>query len=198
MRDLNFFEIYIEKKEIKVHKKILYFTVLISTIILLLIYTIYSEIVIRRETKTIKNLKIIAEDPKILKKVDNIREKEIEVNQFRESVEKLRLLDMAIEKRNIVDKDLLDKINDNIPKEIFLTSLSIQGGDIYIVGMSKDKWAIAEFQKGLESLEDCEEIFVSNISKQEEHYNFSLNITLVGVNDDGEVVEEENQNERIN
>ncbi|MBU5254901.1 PilN domain-containing protein [Tissierella praeacuta] len=198
MRDLNFFEIYIEKKEIKVDKKILYFTVLISAIILLLIYTIYSEIVIRRETKTIKNLKIIAEDPKILKKVDDIREKEIEVNQFRESVEKLRLLDMAIEKRNIVDKDLLDKINDNIPKEIFLTSLSIQGGDIYIVGMSKDKWAIAEFQKGLESLEDCEEIFVSNISKQEEHYNFSLNITLVGVNDDGEVVEEENQNERIN
>lgn len=194
MRDLNFFEIYIEKKEIKVNKKILYFIASISAIILLLIYTIYSEIVIRRETKTIKNLKIIAEDSKILKKVDEIKEKEIEVNQFRESVEKLKLLDMAIEERDIVDKVLLDKINDNVPEEIFLTSLSIQGGDIYIVGISKDKWSIAEFQKGLESLENCEEIFVSNISKQEEYYNFSLNITLVGVNDNGEVVEKENQN----
>ncbi|WP_313756431.1 PilN domain-containing protein [Tissierella sp.] len=198
MRDLNFFEIYIEKKEIKGDKKILYFTVLISSIILLLIYTIYSEIVIRRETKTIKSLKIIAEDSKILKKVGEIREKELEVNQFRESVEKLKLLNMAIEERDIVDKVLLDKINDNIPEEIFLTSLSIQGEDIYIVGISKDKWAIAEFQKGLGSLENWGEIFVSNISKQEEYYNFSLNITLVGVNDNGEVVEEENQNERIN
>jgi len=50
----------------------------------------------------------------------------------------------------------------------------------------------------LGSLENWGEIFVSNISKQEEYYNFSLNITLVGVNDNGEVVEEENQNERIN
>ncbi|WP_353095903.1 PilN domain-containing protein [Tissierella praeacuta] len=194
MRDLNFFEIYIEKKEFKIDKKIIYFTVLISVAISVLIFLIYSEIVIRRETKIVKSLRSTVEDSKTLEKVEEIREKEIEVKKFRESVEKLKLLDTAISERDTVDKVLLDKINDNIPDEIFLTSLSIQGEDIYIVGISKDKWAIAEFQKGLESLENCEEIFVSNISKQGENYNFSLNITLMGVDNNGEVIEEENQN----
>ncbi len=193
MRDLNFFESYIEKKEFKIDKKIIYFTVSTFAILFLIGYTIYNEIVIRQEMKMVESLRLTAENPKTLEKVEEIKSKEAEVNEFSKSVEKIKLLNEAIEKRNIVDEALLDKINDNIPEELFLTSLSIQGGEIQIVGISKDKWAIAEFQKGLESIDNYEEIFVSNISKQEDYYNFSLNITLRGVREDAEVVEE-NQN----
>lgn len=193
MRDLNFFESYIEKKEFKIDKKIIYFTVSTFAILSLIGYTIYNEIVIRQEMKMVESLRLTAENPKTLEKVEEIKSKEAEVNEFSKSVEKIKLLNEAIEKRDIVDEALLDKINDNIPEELFLTSLSIQGGEIHIVGISKDKWAIAEFQKGLESIDNYEEIFVSNISKQEDYYNFSLNITLRGVMEDAEVVEE-NQN----
>ncbi len=193
MRDLNFFESYIEKREFKIDKKILFFTISTFMVLSLIAYSVYNQLLIRQETRTVVSLRETAEDPKTLKKVEEIKSKEVEVNQFKESVEKIKLLDKSIAERDIVDEVLLDKINDSIPEELFLTSLSIQGEEIHIVGISKDKWAIAEFQKGLESIDNYEEIFVSNISKQEDYYNFSLNITLRGVND-GEAVEEENQN----
>lgn len=194
MRDLNFFVNYIEKKEFKIDKKIIYFAVSTFVVLSLIFYTIYNELIIRNETKMVESLRLVAENPKTLAKVEEISSKEIEVNQFKESVEKIKLLNKTIERRDIVDEALLNKINDSIPEELFLTSLSIQGEEIHIVGLSKDKWSIAEFQKGLESIDDYEEIFVSNISKQEDYFNFSLNITLRGVSEDAEAVEEENQN----
>ena len=192
MRDLNFFQNYIEKNEFKIDKKIIYFTVITFIFLSLIAYTVYNEIIIRQEKRIVVSLRETAEDPKTLKKVEEIRIKEVEVNEFKESVDKIKLLDKNIEERDIVDEALLDKINDNIPEELFLTSLSIQGEEIHIVGISKDKWAIAEFQKGLECIDNYDEIFVSNISKQEDYYNFSLNITLRSVSDDTEDMEEEN------
>lgn len=194
MRDLNFFESYIEKTEFKLDKKLVYFTLSTFAILFLIFYTIYNQMLIREEMKLVESLKATAENPATLKKIEDIKAKEIEVNEFKDSVEKIKVLDKSIEGRDIVDEVLLNKINDSIPEELFLTSLSVQGEEIQIVGISMDKWAIAEFQKGLESIEDYEEIFVSNISKQEDYYNFSLTITLRGVNDDAEVIEEEIQN----
>ncbi len=192
MRDLNFFQNYIEKNEFKIDKKIIYFTVITFIFLSLIAYTVYNEIIIRQEKRIVVSLRETAEDPKTLKKVEEIRIKEVEVSEFKESVDKIKLLDKNIEERDIVDEALLDKINDNIPEELFLTSLSIQGEEIHIVGISKDKWAIAEFQKGLECIDNYDEIFVANISKQEDYYNFSLNITLRGVSDDREDMEEGN------
>ncbi|MDU5080042.1 PilN domain-containing protein [uncultured Tissierella sp.] len=192
MRDLNFFQNYIEKNEFKIDKKIIYFTVITFIFLSLIAYTVYNEIIIRQEKRIVVSLRETAEDTKTLKKVEEIRIKEVEVNEFKESVDKIKLLDKNIEERDIVDEALLDKINDNIPEELFLTSLSIQGEEIHIVGISKDKWAIAKFQKGLECIDNYDEIFVSNISKQEDYYNFSLNITLRSVSDDTEDMEEEN------
>lgn len=194
MRDLNFFEAYIEKREFNLDKKLIYFSLLSLFLLYLVGYTIYNSIMIREEAKIVNSLRLTAENPDTLKKLDEIRGREIEVNEFKESVDKIKILDKIIEERDKIDEVLLDKINDNMPEDLFLTSLSIQDGEIYIVGISKDKWSIAEFQKGLESLEDYEEIFVSNISLQNDYYNFSLNITLRGVDDSAENMEEEVEN----
>lgn len=193
MRDLNFFESYIEKREFKLDKKLIYFSLSSLFFLSLIVYTVYYSIMISKETKIVNTLKLTVEDPNILKKVEEIKEKEIEVNEFKMSVDKIKVLDKIIQERDKIDEVLLNKINDNIPEDLFLTSLSIQNGEIYIVGISRDKWSIAEFQKGLESLDDYEEIFVSNISLQNDYYNFSLNITLGSV-DNGEIGEEETEN----
>ena len=193
MRDLNFFESYIEKREFKLDKKLIYFSLLSLFFLSLIVYTVYYLIIISKETKIVNTLKLTVEDPNILKKVEEIKEKEIEVNEFKMSVDKIKILDKIIQERDKIDEVLLNKINDNIPEDLFLTSLSIQDEEIYIVGISRDKWSIAEFQKGLESLDDYEEIFVSNISLQNDYYNFSLNITLGSV-DNGEIGEEETEN----
>lgn len=178
MRDLNFFESFIEKKEFKINRRIVFVTLSSFLVLSLTAYIIYNAILIRRESKIVESLKSTAEDPKILKKVEEIKSKEVEVNEYRASVEKIKQLDETIEKRDIIDEDLLNNINSKLGENIFLTSLSIQNNEIHLVGISKDKWEIAEFIKGIETLDIHEDIFASNISQQDDHYGFSLNIQL--------------------
>lgn len=191
MRDLNFFEDYVEKRDLKVDRKLIYFTLASFVILAFITYTVFNYLIIRQETKTVESLRAIAENPKTLAKVEEIKEKEIEVNDFRDSVGKIRRLNEIIESKDIISETLLDKIVLKMPEDLFLTSIGIRSSDIQLVGMSKDKWSIADFEKGLETLDNVEDIFISNITLQEDYYNFNINITLEDVNIDGDEPEEE-------
>jgi type IV pilus assembly protein PilN len=185
MKDLNFFEPYIEKSEFKFDNKFIVAGICILAFLALGTHTIYNSMVIKQETRIIQSLKITAENPTTLKKINEIRKKENEVNEFRDSVEKIRYLNQIITERDIIDENLLGTINHRIPEDLFFTSFSIFNREIQIVGISKDKWSIAELGKGLEDLESLEEIFISNISLQDNAYNFTINITLKDVEEYG-------------
>lgn len=188
MKDLNFFESYIEKKKLKIDKRIVSFGILTFTLLSLLAYIIYSSIMIKEQDRIVESLRITAKNPGTLKKVMEIQEKEIEVNEFRESVERIRYLDEVIGKKDIIDGKLLEIITSKMPEDLFLTSLSIYNGEIQIVGIAKDKLSIAELEKGLEDLENLDQIFISSISFKEDFYNFTININLEGVDGSGEEV----------
>lgn len=191
MKDLNFFEPYIEKTEFKVDKKLVIFAISVFAFLSIGTYTIYNSVVIKQETRMVHSLKSTAENPMTLEKVGEIQGKELEVNEFRESVEKIRHLDETIAERDIIDESLLETITSRMPEDLFLTSLSVFNREIQIVGIAKDKWSIAELEKGLENLKDLEDIFISNISLQDDYYNFTINITLKDVYGNGEEVTEE-------
>lgn len=195
MRDLNFFEDYIEKTEFKIDKRLVYISLSVFLGLFFVFYTVYNSIIIKQESKLVNSLRITAENPDMLKRVEEIKTKEEEVKEFRESVEKIRLLNETIKGRDIIDERILETITRRMPEDLFLTSLGIYNGQIQIVGISKDKWSIAEFEKALEVLEDLEEIFISNISLQDDYYNFTIDISLMGVGLDGEGYEEESMEE---
>lgn len=190
MKDLNFFEQYIEKREVKIDKKLIYFTLSSFVILSLITYIIYNTMLIKQGTQMVENLRSTSENAKTLGKVESIKVKQAEVAEFKESVDKIKQLDKTLEGRDVIDEKLLDMITSKIPEYLFLTSLSINGRDIQLVGIASDKWSIAELQRGLEDLLDVEESFVSNISLEEDHYNFNINITLKDVSVDGEGSEE--------
>lgn len=185
MRDVNFFEPYIEKSDFRIDKKLVFFIVSTFTILSLTTYIIYNSILIKHESRLVNELISTVENPRTVKKVEEIKEKEIQVNEYRNSVDKIKQLDKSIEKRDIINEEFIDSITSKMPEDLFFTSLSIHN-DIQIVGISKDKWAVAELEKGLEELEDVEEVFVSNILSNGDNYNFTINITLKDVMEDGE------------
>ena len=197
MKDLNFFEPYIEKRKFNIDKRLIYYSMAILLVVFLAFYSISNQIKIRRISRDIAKLRLTVEDEKINKKVEEISRKEDEVNEFKESLDKIKLLDEVVEENDIIDDYLLESITSRMPEDVFFTSISIYTDNIQIVGISKDKWAIAELGKSLESIEKFKEIFISNISSEEEYYNFTLNINLKDVNMDGEeaIVEEDGDEE---
>lgn len=193
MRDLNFFDAYIEKREFKFDKMFLMYLIIGVGLLYILGSGIFNQIQIYGLKSEVNNLQLIAEDPNTLSKVNEVMEKEAEVNTFREEVQKIKLVDEAIKGEEIISDDLLITITSKLPEDLFLTSISVQNREIQLMGISKDRLTVAEFAKGLEVIDNLDNIYISNISQVEENYNFNINITLKGVIVDGEVQEENNE-----
>lgn len=191
MKDLNFFESYVEKKEFKFQKIFILYGLLVVLIIGLATYGILNQLKINNLNDEVLDRKKVVENPATVKKVEEIKALETEVNTFRDEVNKIIALDQSIEAKDIIGEDLLKKIRAKMPQDLFLTNFSAYERDIQISGIAKDKYSIAEFGKGLELMEESQGIFVSSINSVEDYYNFSLNLTLKDVSTDGNQATEE-------
>ena len=182
MNDLNFFDSYIEESGLPIDKKIILYILTLNLTLFLVIYTLFKQFKIRELSKEINKLKIIVEDERLNKKIGEIQEKEEEIIKFNDSLEEIKKLDKIIDESSVINSHLLNNINSKIPNEVFFSSISMYTDNIQIIGYSKDKMAIAQLGKNLETIEDFYEVFISNISSEGLYYNFILNISLKDVN----------------
>jgi len=196
MKDLNFFEPYIEKKEINIDKRLVFSLLGLLLTICILSYTILNQIRIRRIERDVGKLKATVEDERINKRVEGIENKKKEVAEFKQSLDKIKLIDDLVKEESFIDVYLLESITSSMPEDVFFTSISIYDDSIQIVGVSKNKYSIAELGKSLEVIEEFKEIFVENISSEVGYYNFNLNIDLKDVNiDEDEPAIEQDEDE---
>lgn len=184
MHDLNFFEDYVEQREFKLNNKLIYFSIFGVLILLLTGYITYNMFVIKNQQEIISALKQEAESPSTLSRVEAIKEKEEQLNHLKETMATIKILDIAVEEAKKIDDIFLEEINDNIPNNIFLTSIRITEEGISMIGISKDRWAIPEFQKNLQYIGGYDEVFVPYITLEDERYNFALDMTKRGVIED--------------
>lgn len=202
MRDLNFFETYIDKSEFKIDRGIIFVLIASLIVVMFIFNSIYNSFVIRQKTREVEILKSNAEDIEVLAKVEKIKTKKEEVEVFSESLERIEYLDETIKSKDIIDEELLNFITVRMPKNLFLTYLNIGEAGIQIEGISRDKLSIARFEKALEDLgdlEDLEEIFIESITLEDGSYTFTMDIILEGADltedeeDDGELEDEDRE-----
>lgn len=186
MRDLNFFEPYIEKRSLKFDKMMLLYILLMLVALSIVTYSVYNQLQINTLKADVRDLKVVAENPKTVEKVNEIKVLEEEVNTFREEVVRIKDLDATIEANDVIGEELLKSLKAKMSDDLFLTSFSAFNREIQISGIAKDRYTIAEFAKGLEDIKDADEIFVSSITQEEEYSKFELNLTLKDVMMNGE------------
>lgn len=182
MKDLNFFEPYLEKREIHIQKELIFTLVGLLITVSILSYTVFNQIRIRQISKDIDKLKSIAEDERVIRKVEEIKRREEEIEEYKKFLEKIKLVDDIIEEESFVDAYLLADITLSLPEDVFFTSISINTDNILLVGNSKDQYSIAELGNNLKAIDGFKEVFIENISSQDGHYNFNINISLKDVN----------------
>ena len=176
MRDLNFFEPYIDKRDLKFDRKLIYSSISIFIVLIFFMYSIFNHVKIRQEEKIVSSLKSVVENEKTIKRVEEIKLKEKELLEFRESVEKIMMLNSNLDDIDIINKELLDEINTKMSKETYISSMTIGVDELKIIGISDDKWSIAEFGKGLEDVYGLGDVFISNISSKDGNYVFNIDI----------------------
>lgn len=191
MKDLNFFESYIEKKEFKFDKIFILYILFIIIFVYVSFTAIYNKVQISKLRAEISEKIVIAEEPKAVNKVKEIKELENEVKVFREEVDRIINLDEIIEESDKIGEGILKSIKSKMPADLFMRSFSAYSNEIQISGMAKDTYTIAEFAKGLGEIEEVDDIFLSNIVSEEAYYSFNLTLRLEDVTDDGNQVIED-------
>ena len=196
MKDLNFFEYFISKKDKFCKEKRIYYFITIPLCLFIVIYTTHLQIRIRRISKDVAKMEAVLEDNLLTKKMKKIKEKEEEVKEFRIYLEQYRQLDRIISKKSIIDDSLLESITLRRPDGVYFTSISINTDSIELIGYSGDQYSIAVFSNNLKSLEDFKNVFISTITKSSQNYNFVLNINFEDVDGDGENRAHEENNDK--
>ncbi len=186
MKDLNFFDTYIEKKDFNDYKQWITFTIFGLILLALTSKGMVNHIKIKRLNKEVNRLKVIVENPETISRVNSIREKEEETHVFKEELNKIKLLDELIEEEDIISGDFLYLISSRLPEDTFLTSLSVSSKEMNLVGIAQNTWSVAEFGKGLEYIKEVDEIFISDIGRESDFYHFNINVFLKGEVTDGE------------
>lgn len=191
MSDLNFFEPYIEKRELKFNRMILLYSLLVICLAGVVGKGAYNQLQIVMLQGQVEGKRDMAEDPTTVEKYNEIKQLENEMVVFKEEVDRIVEMDKSIAKTDIVSSDLMSEIKSKMPADLFLTNFSVTGREMQISGVSKDSNSIAEFSKGLKTVKDVESVFVSSINnnKEESNYNFVLTTTFKEVNIDEQATE---------
>ncbi len=178
MRDLNFFEPYIEKKEFKIGKESIFYFIILVCICFFVVHSILNHVKISKLNKENLRLKDQVENERDKEKVEKLLRQEEEINLYEEKMGKIRLLEEKLVEDDLIDEELLPIIATSIPDSIFLESVDINNSVIEINGVSRDKYSIADFQNSLKKNGDFLDIFISNIATDNVNYKFSLTIKL--------------------
>ncbi|NAS17816.1 fimbrial protein [Clostridium butyricum] len=89
-----------------------------------------------------------------------------------------------IKKRDSVSYAIMSQLNSTIPSEIHYKSMSLDGNELKISGISSGMDAVGELQHNLKSLNNMNDVFVKSINKNDSvagEYSFEIECLLKDV-----------------
>lgn len=184
MKDFNFFESYLDKKEILSYNNLILYIVASIVILGLIICPLINIFRINSLKKSIAVMKTNLESSGIYERLDIVEQKKEKVSKMDEQLSLMENVDQVIESRDVVNDLLLSKITSKVPKDVFLKSLNLSSGQIQIQGAATNNLAIAHLENNLKSNQDFKDIYIPNILLNEGLYNFSINFALKIIEED--------------
>lgn len=178
MKDFNFFEPYLDKREISGPNVLIFYAVALVVVLGLIIYPLINVFKINSLKKSVTAMKTSLESSTIYERLDIVEQKKEKVSEMEEKSLLLNDADKIIESRDVVNDLLLNRITEKIPKEVFLKSLNLSADLIQMQGMATDNLAVACLETNLKSDKGFKDIYISNISLRDGLYDFSISFAL--------------------
>ncbi len=181
MRDFNFFEPYLDKKDVSSWNNLILYIIGAVLVLGLIIFPVVNGIKINSLKKNITVMKNNLESSDTYERINIVEQKEEKLAELEQKLSLLESVDRVIESRDLVNDVLLERVTNKVPKDVYFKSLSLSQGQIQIQGGANHNLAIAHLENNLKSDDTFKDIYIPSISLSEGIYNFSINFAL---NDD--------------
>ena len=194
MKDFNFFEPYLDKKEISTYDSLVLFVVVPIMALGMIIYPLINVLRTNSLNKHIAVTKTHLESSAIYERLEIVEQKEEKVSEMEEKLSLFENVDKVIESKNFINDLLLKKITNKVPEGVFLKSLSLSSDQIRIQGAAVNNLAVAHLENNLKSDKDFKDIYIPSISLGGGLYNFSINFALETTGEDNIEQDDTKQN----
>lgn len=176
--DVNFFEGFNFNKINK--SKI--FLILISILIGLSLFFVifYNQIKISELNAEVNKRFGLVENTITLTKIKEIQELNSDLNKTQAEITRLNSLDISISKVDCLNEDILESIMFTINGGIILSNLSFRDNIIELSGYGANPNIISEYSKALTETINTADVHISNISLEQNYYNFLITLKLEG------------------
>lgn len=179
MRDTNFFEPYVDKKENDFKgKNIIVFVVAGVVVVSLIMFPVVNKIRIYRINKEITKIENELNSSQNKIKKEQVEGKRQEIEELKEKDKTLGLIADDFYKKDNVGDFLVLSITESMTKGMFLKSVDINGDEIIVSGVSKEKKDIARLERNFRRIVYFQEVFIPSIVLNEDYYEFAVNIKI--------------------
>lgn len=180
MRDFNFFEPYLRKKDSLSKKQWILYTSISTIIIVLVAIPLINRSIIRRMENETTLVSAVVASPEIQEQRENTQNKQKRIQELKKYHETLESIELDIKEADIVNDLFLQTITDRVPEEVFFQNINISQGMIQITGVAKNNVSIAQFEENLRELPYFENVFIPNISANTGGYTFAISFNVKG------------------
>lgn len=180
MKDFNFFEPYLTKKNDLSRKQIILYASTSILIILVFVIPIINQLMIKRMEEKSRNVSAMVNSEEIQGEIEEINNKRKQIKDLENYYETLEIINNDIIKIDIINDVFLQTITDRVPEEVFFQKININQGLVEITGIAKNNIFIAEFEENLREFPYFKNIFISNISADSDGYTFVISFQIKG------------------
>lgn len=176
MREMNFFNPYLDKKQQGLRGHRLYIVIGITAFTLAVAYYAVSWYFIYAIRQDISEMNEYMHNPANSAKVQKYLNTEIKLDALKQYDVAITTVNAYAETQGQISSAYLEELDSALPQTVFLQSANFQKDGVEIQGIGSSRTAIAEYQHNLKNLGIFEKVFVGNITADQAGTNLIFSI----------------------
>ena len=178
MRDLNFFKDYKGGKQEKIKQSKFLYIVIGIWVAIIVITLGYNSFNILRYKSKYKHYNEQLNSDRVTKKLQRVEEVENKISVLKIYDTNLSEVTMAVDRRDDVSKENIEKILKCGAEDMIYSKLSIQEGVVNIEGATKNRNDVASLQYDLKKLGIFNDVHVNDVKDNSGEFTFSIKAVI--------------------
>lgn len=192
MRDKNFFEPYVDKKNKSDENRRKLILIGGGIGILLFSYTFYNIVRVPMLKREINRISNELNEKKLIEKKESVDNKKELLAELKQIETEIDYVSLELNEKDKLGVYLVETITNSMPSEIFLKSIDINEDLITLEGISRTKEDIANLEANLRQVIYFKDVFIPGISSDEGFYDFTITMSLT---EEGKIEQEKAEHE---
>ncbi|AKL95279.1 fimbrial assembly family protein PilN [Clostridium aceticum] len=174
MRDLNFFEPYIQQPEKTSSKRLMGLVVLVVVAFIIVFYPVKMLYEVKALQDKVLSFNAVIESPETISKLKVIEQKELQLMELKGKEVLFNSLETKINSQTMTNDLLIQWILQEVPNDVYFDELNITENTVQVQGRASHKFPIAQIEHNLRHSTYFDEVFIPSIAYKDGHYSFSI------------------------